>query len=82
MIVLSSRLLEAFSPEELRFVIGHELGHMVFDHFGIPMPHTAKVEDLAGPLVSRANALRLYVWCRSAEISGIGASLVVGSRKS
>lgn len=68
-IVLTSHLLEAFSPEELRFVIGHELGHMVLDHFGIPMPATASIEDMAGRMVSHANALRLYVWCRSAEIS-------------
>jgi uncharacterized tellurite resistance protein B-like protein len=77
-IVLSSRLLEVFTPEELRFVIGHEMGHMAFDHFGIPMPGTAAVEDMAGQMVSRHNALRLYLWCRSAEISADRAGLVCG----
>ncbi|HET6583228.1 MAG TPA: M48 family metallopeptidase [Nannocystaceae bacterium] len=77
-IVLSSRLLEVFTPEELRFVIGHELGHMVFDHFGIPMPGTAAVEDMAGQMVTRANALKLYLWCRSAEISADRVGLVCG----
>ncbi|MBK6917608.1 MAG: M48 family metalloprotease [Deltaproteobacteria bacterium] len=75
-IVISSRLLEVFTPEELRFVIGHEMGHMAFDHFGIPMPATAAVEDMAGQMVSRYNALRLYLWCRSAEITADRVGLV------
>lgn len=75
-IVLSSRLLEVFSPAELKFVIGHELGHVVFDHFAIPMPITAAIEDIAGTLVTRTNSLRLYLWCRAAEISADRAGLV------
>lgn len=69
LIVLSSRLIEVFTPAELRFVIGHELGHAAYDHFSIPMPHTAKVEDLGGTIVSRKTSLDLYVWCRAAELS-------------
>lgn len=76
MVVLSSRLLEVFSAEELCFVIGHELGHMVYDHFGLPMPLTASIEDYAGAIVSRKNALRLYSWCRAAELSADRAGLV------
>jgi len=75
-IVLSSRLLEVFSPAELKFVIGHELGHIVFDHFAIPMPLTATIEDVAGTLVARAKVLKLYMWCRAAEISADRAGLV------
>jgi Zn-dependent protease with chaperone function/uncharacterized tellurite resistance protein B-like protein len=75
-IVLSSRLVEAFSPSELAFVIGHELGHATFDHFGIPMPLTATVEDMAGTMVSRPTALQLYLWCRAAEISADRAGLL------
>ncbi|HEY4220106.1 MAG TPA: M48 family metalloprotease, partial [Myxococcota bacterium] len=33
------------------------------------MPLTATIEDMAGPLVSRAMSIELYLWCRSAEIS-------------
>jgi Zn-dependent protease with chaperone function/uncharacterized tellurite resistance protein B-like protein len=66
---LSSRVVEEFSATELDFVIGHEFGHAYFEHFAIPMPHTAVVEDLAGPLVSRPMALNLYLWCRLAELS-------------
>jgi Zn-dependent protease with chaperone function/tellurite resistance protein len=68
-LTLSSRLLEAFTPAELRFVIGHELGHAVFDHYGLPMPITATIEELGIPFVSRPTSLRLYAWCRSAELS-------------
>jgi uncharacterized tellurite resistance protein B-like protein len=75
-IALSSRVLEVFAPDELRFVIGHELGHLVFDHFRIPMPALAKIEDMAGPMVTRRNALRLYLWARAAEHSADRAGLV------
>jgi uncharacterized tellurite resistance protein B-like protein len=75
-IVLSSRLVEAFTPAELAFVIGHELGHVSYDHFGVPMPLTATIEDMAGTMVSRPNALQLYVWSRAAEISADRAGLM------
>ncbi|MBI1945064.1 MAG: M48 family metalloprotease [Deltaproteobacteria bacterium] len=73
---LTSSLVEGFSPAELRFVLGHELAHAKLDHLGLPMPLTATIEDLAGPLVSRATAIELYLWCRSAEISADRAGLV------
>ncbi|MBN2197439.1 MAG: M48 family metalloprotease [Polyangiaceae bacterium] len=76
LIAVSSRLVEAFSPEELRFVLGHELGHLVLGHHRLPMPALARLEDRAGPLVSRRNALRLYLWARSAEHSADRAGLV------
>ena len=75
-ITLSSRVLEVFAPDELRFVIGHELGHLVLDHFRFPMPALAKIEDMAGPMVSRRNGLRLYLWARAAEHSADRAGLV------
>ncbi|HOX43222.1 MAG TPA: M48 family metallopeptidase [Myxococcota bacterium] len=68
-IAISSHLLESFAPNELQFVLGHELGHAAYDHFGIPMPNTAIIRDLAGTMVSRPVALELYVWCRAAELS-------------
>ncbi|OGQ10952.1 MAG: hypothetical protein A2138_25000 [Deltaproteobacteria bacterium RBG_16_71_12] len=73
---LTSSLVEGFSQAELRFVLGHELAHAKLDHLGLPMPLTATIEDLAGPLVSRATAIELYLWCRSAEISADRAGLV------
>jgi tellurite resistance protein len=75
-LAVTSRTIEGFSPAELRHVIGHELAHALFDHTGLPMPLTAMVEDMAGPIVSRPKALELYLWCRSAEISADRVGLV------
>jgi Zn-dependent protease with chaperone function len=75
-IALTSRLIEAFSPSELRFVLGHELGHVRWDHFAIPMPLTATIQDYAGRLVSRPQALEMFVWSRAAEITADRAGLV------
>lgn len=64
-VLLSSSLLESFAGNELRFVIGHELGHHVFEHHEIPI----------GPVLERARrpspelALKLFSWSRYAEIS-------------
>jgi hypothetical protein len=72
---LTSRLVEGFTPAEHRFVIGHEMGHALFDHLSLPMPLTATIEDMAGTLVSRSVSIELYLWCRSAEISADRAGL-------
>jgi len=77
---LTSALVEKFTPEELRFVIGHELGHILFDHTSLPMPAVAMVEDMAGTIVSRQKAIELYLWCRSAEISADRAGLACAGR--
>ncbi|MFZ4736899.1 MAG: M48 family metallopeptidase [Bradymonadia bacterium] len=68
-LTITSRLLEDFAPAELRFVIGHELGHAALDHYGIPMPITATLTESGAPYVTRETALNLYLWCRSAEVS-------------
>jgi Zn-dependent protease with chaperone function/tellurite resistance protein len=77
-IILSSRLIEVFTEPELRFVIGHELGHIVFKHFDLPMPLTATIEDMAGVIVPRATALKLFLWSRAAEVTADRAGLVCG----
>ncbi|MDQ3368650.1 MAG: M48 family metalloprotease [Myxococcota bacterium] len=73
---VSSRLLETFSAPELQFVLGHELGHALFDHFAIPMPATATLADVGGKFVSRPVSIKLYLWCRAAEVSADRTGMV------
>ncbi|MEO1272542.1 MAG: M48 family metallopeptidase, partial [Myxococcota bacterium] len=68
-VTLTSRLVEEFSSAEIRFVIGHELGHALFGHFDIPMPATAVLHQYGVPFVSKAMALKLYAWCRVTEVT-------------
>jgi Zn-dependent protease with chaperone function len=75
-IVLSSRLLEVFQEAELRFILGHELGHLAFEHFTLPLPATALAWDEPGRCVSPATALGLYRWNRAAEASADRAGLL------
>jgi uncharacterized tellurite resistance protein B-like protein len=64
-IMFSSSLLEAFSDSELLFVMGHELGHHVYDHHKIPIGYL-----LRGRQPPPADlALDLFAWSRYAEIS-------------
>ena len=64
-IMFSSSLLEAFSDSELLFVMGHELGHHVYDHHQIPIGYV-----LRGQQPPPADlALDLFAWSRYAEIS-------------
>lgn len=64
-ILVSSSLLEAFSAEELRFVIGHELGHELFAHHQLPVGALLS----GGAQLSAAQVLELFAWQRYAEIS-------------
>ena len=59
-LMLSSGLIRLMSADELTFVIGHELGHMLFEHNLYPRPTEAMGEG------SRLNLLALQ---RAAEIS-------------
>lgn len=64
-IMFSSSLLDAFDDEELRFVMGHELGHFIYDHHSIPVGYLLKGKQPITPEL----ALRLTSWSRYAEIS-------------
>ncbi|WP_277253593.1 M48 family metallopeptidase [Neptunomonas phycophila] len=64
-IMFSSSLLDSFDDEELRFVMGHELGHFVYGHHDIPVGYMLKGQ----PPVSPSLALQLTSWSRYAEIS-------------
>lgn len=71
LVMLSSSLLEAFEPDELKYVVGHELGHHLFEHHKIPI-HAL----LGGEMpIAPALALQLFAWQRYAEISSDRAGL-------
>lgn len=64
-IVIHSSLVRDFSLDELRFVFGHELGHVIFKHSLFPvkeiLPQVAKVDRPLTQLLLR--------WSRASEIS-------------
>jgi Zn-dependent protease with chaperone function len=65
LLIFSSSLLENFEPVELSFVVGHELGHFLFEHHRIP------VGALLGGSgrIGAGLALQLFAWQRYSEIS-------------
>ena len=64
-IMFSSSLLEAFDKNELMFVVGHELGHHVYQHHDIPVGYILNGEKR----LPASLALQLFAWTRYAEIS-------------
>jgi Zn-dependent protease with chaperone function len=64
-ILFTAALLESFERDELRFVVGHELGHHVYGHHEIPV---AVLFDRRFP-ISPVLALKLTAWQRYAEVS-------------
>jgi len=64
-VMFSSSLLEGFTSQELKFVMGHELGHHVYDHHEIPIGYLLKGQQRPDPQL----ALELFAWSRYAEIS-------------
>lgn len=75
-IVLSSRLIDVLTEVELRFVLGHELGHLALEHFALRLPATVTAEDAQGLIVPRPLALALGLWSRAAEVSADRAGLL------
>jgi len=64
-IMFSSSLLDAFEYDELKFVMGHELGHFVFNHHSIPVGYLLSGQAKSSPEL----ALKLTSWSRYAEFS-------------
>jgi hypothetical protein len=48
-VMFSSSLLEGFTSQELKFVMGHELGHHVFDHHDIPVGYLLRGKQRPDP---------------------------------
>ena len=77
-IELTSALVERMNDDELRFVMGHELGHLAFRHHRARLSVAAFGVDETGE--SKAPSLlvrRLESWDRLAEISADRAGLMV-----
>ncbi|MEM9623024.1 MAG: M48 family metallopeptidase [Pseudomonadota bacterium] len=64
-IMFSSAILESFTPDEIRFVMGHELGHHLYNHHDIPIGYILRGQNRPNPRL----ALALTSWSRYAEIS-------------
>ena len=64
-VMFASSLLEAFDEAELKFVMGHELGHHVYRHHDIPIGYILRGKNHPDPRL----ALDLFAWSRYAEIS-------------
>jgi uncharacterized tellurite resistance protein B-like protein len=64
-VMFSSSLLESFHGRELCFVMGHEIGHYVYQHHDIPIGLILNGQRPVGPRL----ALDLFAWSRYAEIS-------------
>jgi len=64
-VMFSSSLLEGFNSQELKFVMGHELGHHVYDHHAVPIGYLLRGKTRPDPQL----ALELFAWSRYAEIS-------------
>jgi Zn-dependent protease with chaperone function len=84
-IVVTSRAVELFDDDELRFVLGHELGHLVSGHavYRTMMTILARMAtNLAwlpiGSIALRAIIVALYEWWRKAELSSDRAGLLAG----
>ena len=80
-IVLGNMLVRVMSPNKLRFVIGHECGHIAMGHV---VYHTVvstagafgNVIPIIGPLVYKTTSFALSAWSRRSEITADRAGLL------
>ncbi len=61
---LTSEALERLDGAEMRFVLGHEIGHVLYDHLRLSPSRIAEDDDTA-PI----HLVRLCAWCRYAELT-------------
>src|SRR5256885_14467298 len=81
-IVVTSRSVELFDDEELRYLLGHELGHLQSGH-AVYRTMMSILTGLAGtlplgPIFFRVVLFGLLEWWRKAELSADRAGLLAG----
>jgi hypothetical protein len=88
-VVVSTASLDLFDDEELRFVLGHELGHLLSGHavYRTMLLHLVRLASRAvwlplGYLGVRAVVVALEEWFRKSELSGDRAGLLAGQDSS
>jgi uncharacterized tellurite resistance protein B-like protein len=72
LVAVSSGAVNHLDADELKFVLGHELGHALCEHIQISTVHLVEQEN-----VLPASVMRLHAWHRAAEISADRAGLVL-----
>jgi Zn-dependent protease with chaperone function len=84
-IVVTSRAVESLDDDELRYILGHELGHLASGHAvyrTMMMILTRMSANLtwlpAGSIVLRGVIVALHEWWRKAELSADRAGLLAG----
>lgn len=83
-ISISQGAVDTLKPSELDFVLGHELGHVHFDHvlyqmiarMGMAQGFMLSPSFLVGRLISGGMALSIAKWSRMAELSCDRAGLL------
>ncbi len=78
-VVLTSGLVEMFSPDELRFVIGHEVGHILLGHTRITSLLGGMVGVPGIPVLSVIGGWAFRRWSRLAEYSADRAGLMAAA---
>ena len=71
-LTFSSGLLKTMSHDELNFVVGHELGHALFEHYALPTHGILDENNLGAE-----KAMQLMFRSRRAEVSADRAGLYV-----
>ena len=70
MIVLTSSLLERVNDDELRFVLGHEIGHIHFRHYRLRLlPHAVGKDSDGDSKMPGLLRRKMDLWNRLAELS-------------
>ena len=69
-LLLNSGVIKDFATDELKFIIGHEMGHIIFKHSRFPVREILALIDSNRPdLISPETKAMIFSWSRAAELS-------------